>query len=76
VTASARRARRCLSIVQGKEVLLLWASTTEPSTEIIVVLEESGRGKTKPQCLEATKRRDMAKQIKKVCPPEKELNYE
>lgn len=29
-------------------MLPLWASTTELSTEIIVVLEESGRGKGKP----------------------------
>jgi hypothetical protein len=57
-TASTRRVRRCHSTVPGKAVLLLWASTTELSTEITGDPEESGRGKTKTQVSGNHKKKD------------------
>jgi hypothetical protein len=55
-------------------VLLLWASTTELSTEIIVVLEESGRGKAKPSVWKPQKDATWVDK-KKVCTPGKKKEF-
>jgi hypothetical protein len=54
-------------------VLLLWASTMELSMEIIVVQEESGRGKAKPSVWKPQKDATWVDQKKSVSQKQKRI---